>query len=59
MNRLYYLYTRYIHNNKGMGVVEIAMIILVLVTLATIFNREIQEFAKELFGKFQFDSKEL
>ncbi len=54
MNKLIYYYNRYINNERGMGIVEIAMIILVLITLATIFNTQIQDFADKLFQQFQF-----
>ncbi len=43
-------------NNKGMGTVEIILIIVVLIGLVIIFRSQLQELIGAIFGKITADS---
>lgn len=43
-------------NNKGMGTIEIILIIVVLIGLVLIFKNQIQELVNTVFGKIVADS---
>lgn len=43
-------------NNKGMGTIEIILIIVVLIGLVLIFKNQIQELVNTVFGKIAVDS---
>lgn len=47
---------RIIHNNKGMGTVEMILIIVVLIGLVLIFKTQIQELTGTIFHKIAADS---
>jgi len=46
-------------NNKGMGTVEIILIIVVLIGLVLIFKTQITELAKSIFDKITEDSSDI
>lgn len=46
-------------NNKGMGTVEIILIIVVLIGLVLIFKTQITELAKTIFDKITADSSDV
>jgi len=43
-----------VHNEDGMGMVEIALIIIVIITLGLTFKIRITEFLNEIFDSFAF-----
>lgn len=45
-----YLYRCYLKNNKGIGVVEVILILLVLVGLVLIFRNQIVAIANNIFS---------
>ncbi|MCM1127212.1 MAG: hypothetical protein NC429_12165 [Lachnospiraceae bacterium] len=46
----------FMKNNKGMGTVEMILIIVVLIGLVLIFKTQIQELAQVIFEKIAADS---
>lgn len=45
-----------VKNNRGMGTVEMILIIVVLIGLVLIFKTQIQELASTIFAKISVDS---
>lgn len=50
------IFVRFRKNNKGMGTVEIILIIVVLIGLVLIFKTQIQELVSTVFEKISVDS---
>ena len=48
--------TNFLRNNKGMGTVEMILIIVVLIGLVLIFKTKIQELTTGIFDKIAVDS---
>ncbi|WZL81673.1 Flp1 family type IVb pilin [Vallitaleaceae bacterium 9-2] len=46
---------RIIHDEEGMGMVELALIIIILIGLAIIFQKEIELFMTNIFEEFNID----
>lgn len=45
-----------IHSEEGMGMVELALIIIILIGLALIFKTEIEKFMTKIFEEFNIDA---
>lgn len=46
-----FIYEKFVNDNRGMGVVEIILIILVLMGLVLVFKKEIGDVITSIFGK--------
>ena len=46
-----FIYEKFVNDNRGMGVVEIILIILVLMGIVLVFKKEIGDVITSIFGK--------
>lgn len=51
--------SKFLKNNKGMGTVEMILIIVVLIGLVLIFKTQIQELTSSVFEKIAVDSSSI